>query len=110
MSESNSYILEPLVCRIESNELISRSDLLNRLSKVDSRQMKINTVQIFIMLTMKVVEEEKRMELQVDEVNYQFGNDSFSPHSPKSKQLSKEGNYGIYYRKGHANYGELTKL
>lgn len=83
--ETNTYILEPTVCKIVSNELISKSELVNNLLSMgfatdeDSHQ-----ADFYYVLKVKVeAEDYRREEFKITEVNNQNGNDTFSPHSPK---------------------------
>jgi predicted component of viral defense system (DUF524 family) len=83
--QTNTYNIEPVLCKIESYELLSRSDLVARLNKqgYDTTVQKRNA-DFYYVLKVKVVNDmfEKR-ELDVSRVNSQNGNDTFSPHSPK---------------------------
>lgn len=83
--ETNTYLLEPTVCRIVSNELTSKSELVNHL-----RNMGVGTdedshhADFYYVLKVKVeAEDYRRAEFNITEVNNQNGNDTFSPHSPK---------------------------
>ena len=77
--------MEPTVCKIVSNELISKSELVNNL-----RDMGFETdenshhADFYYVLKVKVeIEDYQREEIKITEVNNQNGNDTFSPHSPK---------------------------
>lgn len=83
--ETNTYMLEPAVCRIISHELISKSELVNKL-----RNMGFGTCEdshyadFYYVLKVKVEAENYRQEiLKLPEVDNQNGNDTFSPCSPK---------------------------
>lgn len=83
--ETNTYMLESTVCRIVSNELISKSEMVNNL-----RNMGFETdedshyADFYYVLKVKVeAEDYQREEIKIAEVNKQNGNDTFSPHSPK---------------------------
>ena len=83
--ENNTYVLEPIVCKIVSNELISKSELVNNL-----RNMGFETdenrhhADFYYVLKVKVeAEDYQREKMKISEVNNKNGNDTFSPHSPK---------------------------
>lgn len=83
--ETNTYVLEPIVCKIVSNELISKSELVNNL-----RNMGFETdenrhhADFYYVLKVKVEAEDYQCEkMKISEVNNKNGNDTFSPHSPK---------------------------
>lgn len=85
ISETNKYILEPVLCKIESNELISKSELVNRLNEQGfNTDEKSHHADFYYVLTVRVMDDNYRNEeLEVSKVNSQNGNDTFSPHSPK---------------------------
>ena len=83
--ETNTYVLEPIVCKIFSNELISKSELVNNL-----RNMGFETdenrhhADFYYVLKVKVeAEDYQREKMKISEVNNKNGNDTFSSHSPK---------------------------
>lgn len=82
---TESYRLEPVLCRILSNELISKSELVDKL-----REQGFNTSEekhhadFYYVLKLKVESDDFSLdELKISDVNLQNGNDTFSPHSPK---------------------------
>ena len=83
--ETNTYLLEPVVCKILSNELVSKGELVNNLRNIgyDTDEDK-HSADFYYILKVKVEAEVCRPEvLKITEVNNQNGNDTFSPHSPK---------------------------
>lgn len=83
--ESGVYELEPVLCRVSSNELISKTELVKRL-----RNQGYNTdeekhgADFYYVLTVKAERIDcPKQALKASFVNSQNGNDTFSPHSPK---------------------------
>ena len=85
INETNSYQLEPVLCKIDSNELISKSELVSRLCKCGYETYEGKHHADFYYVLKVVVENElfSRDEIKISDVNSQNGNDTFSPHSPK---------------------------
>ena len=83
--ETNSYQLEPTLCKIVSNELISKAELVSRLRKIGYETNESSHNADFYYVLKVTVENEafSANELQLTHVNSQNGNDTFSPHSPK---------------------------
>lgn len=83
--ETNTYRLEPLLCRILSNELISKRELVEKLCNLGYKtDEESHHADFYYVLNVKVEYEDcLRDELAISEVNMQNGNDTFSPHSPK---------------------------
>ena len=85
ISKDNSYQLEPVLCRVVSNELISKAELVSRLRKsgFDTGEEK-HHADFYYVLKVSVEDVSiKDKEMGITEVNSQNGNDTFSPHSPK---------------------------
>ena len=83
--ETNTYMLEPAVCRIISHELISKSELVNKLCNMgfDTGEDS-HYADFYYVFKVKVEAENYRREiLKLPEVDNQNGNDTFSPCSPK---------------------------
>lgn len=85
INDTGLYEIEPFLCEIESNELISKRDLVNKLvdqgyeTSVDQHH-----ADFYYVMNIRVIRCLERIESkQVREINGQNGNDSFSPHSPK---------------------------
>lgn len=83
--ESGTYELEPLICSIESNELISKKELVRRLNAIgyqtDETQ---HHAEFYYSMKVKVISDIiSKVSLKISDVNTVNGNDSFSPHSPK---------------------------
>jgi len=82
---SNKYILEPISCQIISNELISRKELVEKLSLLGyETEEESHYADFYYVLEVEVVADDCSFyELPLATVNSQNGNDTFSPHSPK---------------------------
>lgn len=83
--ETNAYILEPTVCKIVSNELMPKSELVNNLLNMGfDTDENSHHADFYYVLKVKVeAVDYRRAEFKIGEVNNQNGNDTFSPHSPK---------------------------
>ena len=83
--ETNTYMLESTVCKIVSNELISKSELVNNLCNMGfETDVNSHHADFYYVLKVKVEAEDYPCEeIKITEVNNQNGNDTFSPHSPK---------------------------
>lgn len=83
--ETDSYQLEPVLCKIDSNELISKAELVARLCKYGYETSEAKHHADFYYVLKVTVENESfsKDELRISDVNAQNGNDTFSPHSPK---------------------------
>lgn len=85
ISETNSYILDKIVCKIVSNELVSKSELVNKLKemKIETEESK-HSADYYFVLRVKVEDDDYPIEeFNVKDVIVQNGNDTFSPYSPK---------------------------
>lgn len=82
---TNTYILEPVVCSIETNELISRADLVQKLNNLGymTSEERLHADFYFVMKVKVIDTFAKKVSLKVTKVNGINGNDSFSLHSPK---------------------------
>lgn len=83
--ESNTYSLEPVLCKIMSNELISRAELVERLRRkgYNTNEAK-HHADFYYVLSVRVEDDAYLQEdIKISEINAQNGNDTFSPHSPK---------------------------
>lgn len=83
--ETNSYKLEPVICKILSNELISKSALVERLiAQGYNTTEEKHHADFYYVLRVKVIDTKSPYsEMRIADVNAQNGNDTFSPHSPK---------------------------
>ena len=83
--ETNTYKLEPVICKIISNELISKSELVEKLCDLGYITDEEKHYADFYYVLKVKVEDEGYLhdELKISDVNMQNGNDTFSPHSPK---------------------------
>lgn len=85
IDKTGTYIPENILCKIESNELISRGELVERL-KLQGYQTteERHGADFYYVLKVKVVDEECSIkEMNVSQISVQNGNDTYSPHSPK---------------------------
>ena len=85
ITQTNTYQLEPVICSIEANELLSKADLVQRLNLLG--YMTDGThhhADFYYVMKVKVINASaSRVCLRTSDVNSINGNDSFSPHSPK---------------------------
>lgn len=85
IGETKIYQLEPVLCKILSNELISKKDLVDKLHDLgfDTSEEK-HHADFYYVLRVKVENDQySKDELRISDVNSKNGNDTFSPHSPK---------------------------
>lgn len=82
---TKSYKMEPFLCKVLSNELISKTELVKRLNELGFvTEEDSHRVDFYYVLTLRVIDDQfAEDELKKSEVDSQNGNDSFSPHSPK---------------------------
>ena len=85
ISETGIYELEPVLCRVTSNELVSKDVLADRLAGLGYvRDREKQGADYYYVLTMQVEHDAiEPLSLACSEVDGQNGNDAFSPHSPK---------------------------
>ena len=85
IEKNGSYELEPVLCRILSNELVSRFELVEKLRSTGFRTSEENhNADFYYVLRVRVEDDNfPRDTLKIMDVNIQNGNDTFSPHSPK---------------------------
>ena len=85
ISKDNTYDLEPYLCKILSNELVTREELVTRLGRIGYvTSVEEHRADFYYVLNLRVeqvLEETDRIE--VAKINAQNGNDTFSPHMPK---------------------------
>lgn len=82
---TDSYKLEPILCRILSNRLMSKKELVERLNNqgFNTNEEK-HYADFYYVLKVKVESDTYSVdELKIADVNSKNGNDTFSPHSPK---------------------------
>lgn len=79
------YELEPVMCRIESNELMSKGDLIKRLVEQGYHTSQTDHhADFYYVMKVKVISNAGSvMRFGVSDINSLNGNDSFSLHSPK---------------------------
>lgn len=85
INRTNSYILEPILCRIVSNELISKTELVDKLLDMGfDTSENAHHADFYYVLTVKVADSQYAQDEYIfSDVNNQNGNDTFSPLSPK---------------------------
>lgn len=85
ISKTGTYKLEPVLCKIDSNELLSCAELVRRLKEQGyNTDEKRHHADFYYALTVSVLEDNwSNDEMKVSEINGLNGNDTFSPHSPK---------------------------
>lgn len=91
IEDTKKYIPESVICEIESNELISKAELVARLEmqgfKTDEGK---HHADFYYVLKVKVVDDACDLkEMEVSQISMQNGNDAYSPHSPKIFCLGK---------------------
>lgn len=94
INRTESYELQPILCVVENSELLSKSELVRKLSEQGYQTKEENHhADFYYVLTVRVVDDSYNADsIPVAEVNAQNGNDTFSPHSPKIIQMRCEKN------------------
>ena len=94
ISQTDTYELEPVLCSIESNELISKEDLLKKLGELGYvTDAEHHHADFYYVMRVKVINDcIPKVTLRIADVNAVNGNDSFSPHSPKVLPIDSIGN------------------
>ena len=85
INKDNEYILEPFVCSIQATRLISKADLVKRLSEIGyiTSEDKHHADFYYIMKVKVIDDSVEQRRIRIRDVNSMNGNDSVSPHSPK---------------------------
>lgn len=85
IENTKKYIPEPIICEIESSEIISKGELAERLNLQGYKTDEGNHhADFYYILKVKVVDDACVLkEMGVSQINLQNGNDAYSPHSPK---------------------------
>lgn len=85
INKVGSYKLEPFLCKIESNELVSCAELVIRLNQQGFKtEEKNHNADFYYVLSVSVIDDKwTSEEIKITDVNSKNGNDTFSPHSPK---------------------------
>lgn len=83
--ETGTYKVEPVLCKICSNQLMSKADLVSDLqARGYATSENEHHADFYYVLTVRVIDESfGGAEYSTTEINQQNGNDTFSPHSPK---------------------------
>jgi len=82
---TNTYELEPFICSVESNELVSKEDLVKQLQALGyATTAEQHHADFYYVLSVEVEAQNlAATSLPVAQVNSTNGNDAYSPHSPK---------------------------
>lgn len=82
---SGTYDLEPVLCEIVSNELMSKQELVNRLNAQGFlTSSDYYNADFYYVMRVKVIKDDlPEKSIKISDINDVNGNDSFSPHSPK---------------------------
>ena len=82
---TETYELEPFICSVESNELVSKEDLVKQLQALGyATTEEQHHSDFYYVLTVEVEDRNLAMtSLPVDQVNSTNGNEAYSAHSPK---------------------------
>lgn len=93
MRETNTYELEPVLCQVTSNELVSKDELVNRLADLGyERERDKQGADFYYVLTLQVEDDAvSPLSLACSSVDGQNGNDAFSSHSPKLVSCCQSG-------------------
>ncbi len=85
IDETNTYVPESILCKVESNELLSRTELVERLRKQGyTTTEEKHHADFYYVLKVRVIDDGFYInEMDVSKIGAQNGNDTFSPHSPK---------------------------
>lgn len=85
ISETNTYELEPMLCKVKANELVSRDELADRLAAIGYERNRGSQGADFHYVLSVEVENAAVVPLSLacGLVDGQNSNDAFSPHSPK---------------------------
>ncbi len=85
LNKTGTYQLEPVVCSIETNTLMSKTDLVQKLHSLGyMTDEKNHYADFYYVMKVNVIDDSAlRIEMKIANVNAVNGNDSFSPHSPK---------------------------
>ena len=92
INKTGTYELQPVLCTVDNNELISRSDLVQRLIKQGYHtKEEFHQADFYYALTVRVIDDNcAALSIPTAEINAKNGNDTFSPHSPKIIQMGSE--------------------
>lgn len=85
LTDDNGYVLEPVLGKIKKDELISKEELVKRLSQEGyETEAKNHHADFYYILQIEVVDDNlSKKRVSIAEMDGQNGNDSFSAHSPK---------------------------
>lgn len=82
---TDSYKVEPALCRINSNKLVSKADLVKELNDhgYETGEDR-HHADFYYVLSVQVINDAfGDDQYRISDINQQNGNDTFSPHSPK---------------------------
>ena len=85
IQSSKTYELEPFLCIVKANELVSKEDLVKQLKNLGyNTSIEQHYADYYYVLHVEVNDVSvPHKRLTIDEVNNKNGNDTYSPHSPK---------------------------
>lgn len=85
LGTTNQYIIEPILCGVENNELISKGELISRLKLqgIDTSEEKHHADFYYVLSVIVLDDKCEGKIINISDVNAENGNDTFSPHSPK---------------------------
>jgi predicted component of viral defense system (DUF524 family) len=85
INDTDTYQLEPIICSIETTELMSKADLVQKLKKegYETDEKRHHADYYYVMRVKVISESGSTVSLKKEDVNSVNSNDSFSPHSPK---------------------------
>lgn len=90
ISDNDTYKLEPVLCSVISNELLSKADLVKALKDIgyETDEQK-HYADFYYVLKVRVINDNyKTDEFKTSFINSKNGNDTFSPHTPKVMLMS----------------------
>lgn len=82
--ETNTYEIEPYLCKIENSFLVSKEDLTKKLKEIGySTDVNNHSADFYYLVEVKVTELIKSQSVAMQYIDSINGNDTFSTHSPK---------------------------
>ncbi len=85
IQSSKTYRLEPLLCEVKTNELVSKEDLVKQLNNIGyETTIDDHHADYYYVLNVKVKRNDMPViDISTERINNINGNDAYSPHSPK---------------------------
>lgn len=82
--KTNTYEIEPYLCKIENSFLVSKEDLTKKLKEIGySTDVNNHSADFYYLVEVKVTELIKSQSVAMQDIDSINGNDTFSTHSPK---------------------------